>query len=194
MEKLNFFTLCGAIILFFLPWTTVQCSGHPVATQSGVQSIYAGASLSGELRGAANPRENPDEKANADLGYAVLVGLALVAAIGGAIVAALALFKGMTAAAKPGMFAAAALVLILIQLAVGFPINNTLTKARSEAAKTPQDMNFGAVVPISADRTFWFYAELILLAIPAGIFINSKIPNRPKSTSFKWCTEHSNGL
>ena len=22
MEKLNFFTLCGAIILFFLPWTT----------------------------------------------------------------------------------------------------------------------------------------------------------------------------
>ena len=80
------------------------------------------------------------------------------------------------------MFAAAALVLILIQLAVGFPINNTLTKARSEAAKTPQDMNFGAVVPISADRTFWFYAELILLADTRGNFYQQQDSEPEKST------------
>jgi len=183
MHRIHLGLLCGALVLFFLPWTNVQCSGRLMATQSGVQATYGSLSLSEDMQAMVdkNAKKTGPEQSKDGIGLAILVGLALLAVLAGVVVGAIMVFKGTTLAVQPGVLALGALALLLIQAGVGFPINHAIAKSRADTAAQKDDMAsaIGAAMPFSAERTAWFYIELITLAIPAGIYINSKLPNRP---------------
>src|SRR5213078_384170 len=119
------------------------------------------------------PRDNKSE-----LGYAILVGVALLLAAGGAIAAAAALFGRAVTPAAAGVLAFAALLALVLQAAVGFPVNNKIheEKAKMNPGQASASLDKGmenalkAMIDIRAERTPWFYLELLALGVPAVLY------------------------
>lgn len=200
IAKINFATLLGALILFALPWTNIQCSGRDIAHQSGIQAIYGGASLAPELAqmGDASQGNGPDKS---EIGIAFGLGIACIMVLVGVVVAGIALFASKPPAIEPGIIAMSALILIVIQSVMGFPVDKSVAKSQEEmASKTKQVQTtdaapavenamaesmgqaMGAMVQMRTKRTPWFYFELLALAIPTALIINEAANEKKKKT------------
>ncbi len=168
-QKINLGGAIAALLLFFLPWLDIRCQEKSLITQSGIQTITGGASLSSELKAAGEKQGGPKSK---DTGGMALFVLAALLCVGIALFLA---FTGISStSASPdgaGKFCAAALVLIVIQMIAGFPVEKSL---REEMKKN----NSGAALalsPFQIKHTPWLYLELVALAIPALAFVNRAV-------------------
>lgn len=84
LQKINLVTSLAALILFFLPWIDIQCSGKSMATQTGMQIIYGGASQAQDAE--AFEKEGKIKRSGGEsddsLGSAPLVAMAVLAGSG----------------------------------------------------------------------------------------------------------------
>ncbi len=169
-QKLNLGSIVAAIILFFLPWLDIQCKGTTLVTQSGIQTITGGASTSKEFdsmggnKERANSSKDGEGKAVLALLALVLVGLALLITI-----MSLNTPAGQEGRAA-GLCCAAALVLLIIQLSTGFPVEQSLHKELKK-----NEMGTAVAMAFQIKRTPWLYLELAALAIPALLALNSMV-------------------
>jgi hypothetical protein len=172
LPKINVVTLCLAILVFFVPWTVVRCNGNDFATQTGIQTIYGGFSLKGDFEALNKPDANESKD---EPGMAPIVAVSFLATIAALGLAIAAMVGRTNLASASTALATIALVLILLQAVLGFPMNNAIVEANR---KTPeQDRALNAMVRVSADRTPWYYLELALLAIPLiGSLMGSRLP------------------
>lgn len=158
--RINAISLCTALILFLFPWTEVTCNGTVMATQTGFQAVYGGMSAQGQTT-------LPDDKTDKnDIGMAFFVTLALLAVIGGAAIAVMIVMKKDAPPVKPGLLAATALVLILLQWMLGFPVNKALRKETGQETQMLSNE-----IKVEAKRTGWFYVTLLALLAPAALFV-----------------------
>lgn len=184
LPRINTVTLLGALVLFFLPWTEIQCSGRHVATQSGLQAIYGGFSLSDDLQAKMDAEQGSAEPED-DIGYAYPIAIALLLVLVGTLMAGMQLLRAGKAPIAPGLLAALALALLALQIAIAFPVNREIARQMAESAASESDalaQSMSAMIEVRADRTNWFIFELLCLAIPAGLYLNSKLP-RPRQPS-----------
>lgn len=150
-----------AVLLFFLPWTDLSCNGPTgrmqIVTQSGLQSAIGEASEGG---GIARQREEQErmtgKKANnkLDLGElrreqiqkvgagnkddgpekAPMLWLYLVVLLAGSIVPAILAANRLRGGLVLG-FAGFAVLLLLIQLLIGFPLASTAAEFNTDTKK-----------------------------------------------------------
>lgn len=181
LPRINFFALLAALALFALPWTEIKCNGRNLATQNGVQTIYGGISLDESLEAASERQPAGERQQSQDrsdrTGFAPLVALAGLVVLAGAGLAFIAMTKHTATVFAPGLLAGIALLLLLVQLVIGFPVNREIAKAIAEQ-KSSDDPPVAVMMDLRADRTTWFYLELLCLAIPAGFYINSRLPRQ----------------
>ncbi len=188
-QKLNLFTALAALVLFFLPWIDIQCSGTSMATQSGVQVIYGGGSPSQEMK---DLDEKGGESEGESMGFAPLVGLALIAVIG-AVVAAFAAIRSAAPVRGnlPGVLCAVALGLIAVQMTFGFPVKRKLGEEFSKEQKTEQraddpfsglgeGMAQAMMMQIQVRHLPSLYLILVALGLPTLILANGLIDRMKK--------------
>ena len=135
--------------------------------------------MSDDMQSLAKEKEADDAGAGKDdLGIAIFIAGSALFVIAGLVVSVVVLFKRTSSAPDPGPFAAAALVLILLQAAVGFPVNNDIAEGKQQAPGDEEKLAAAmtATMEIKAERTSWFYLELALLAIPSGLYIYRRLP------------------
>jgi hypothetical protein len=195
---MNFGSFCLAFLLFLLPWTSVQCGGTVLATQSGFQAITANVNI----KTTDDPRSTPGGRNNNaaagankgvnDLGSAFLTAIALAVVLAGIALTALSLFKpalliqnGRPVPVTAWMLAAGALALLLMQ-AVSFPIDRMINDLNSQAkAGAPTDQmskDLLAAMTVTTSRSGWFYLELVALAVPVGLYFGAgKIGSLPRT-------------
>lgn len=175
-HKINLGSVLIALFLFFLPWIDFQCSGKTLITQSGVQSVYGGGSLSDELEAMAK-KNGGSEDSQESMGIALMVGIGFLATL-------VAVGIGVLAYREPNKYpehtvavlSGVALLCILIQMSVGFPIKKEMYekmggKEQKEQADNPfSDMGemMGAM-SINIEYTNAFYLCMIALGIPVGV-------------------------
>lgn len=185
IKKIKFGSTLTALILFALPWVDIQCSKESMVTQSGLQVIYGGASLSDEMKNLGDGAEESDGSGES-AGFAPLVLLALLAVLGAAYYSYISLFKGgERAQLLSTVLPAVALVLLLFQLMIGFPVKNKMIEEMSDSSSEVQsDDEFDALgesiaaammANIRVKTTPFFYLELLALAIPTLILANGMI-------------------
>lgn len=185
IKKIKFGSTLTALILFALPWVDIQCSKESMATQSGLQVIYGGASLSDEMKNLEDEAQESDDSGES-AGFAPLVLLALLAVSGAAYYSYISLFKGgERAQLLSSVLPAVALVLLLFQLMIGFPVKNKMIEEMSDSSSEVQsDDEFDALgesmaaammANIRVKTTPLFYLELLALGIPTLILANGMI-------------------
>ncbi len=199
LQKLNFFSIFTALVLFCFPWVDIQCSEKTQATQSGLQVVYGGATSfrdAGETK-PKNPEnpEKPDNEAQETLGFAPLTATALALLIAAGYISWRELRSGkhhpdLLATALPAI----ALGLLLLQLKVGFPAEKRLpellaSKPASRSPEKPVENFFQALVAqgsvvvagnIEVKTLPSFYYLLATLGVPSLILANSLL-NKAKS-------------
>ena len=133
LQKINLVTALAALVLFFLPWIDIQCSGTSMATQSGVQIIYGGGSPSQEMKDldGKDGSGKEDQSKQESMGFAPLVGLALLAVVGAVVAAFAAIRSPAPRGNLPGILCAVALGLIALQMSIGFPMIHSPGWARA---------------------------------------------------------------
>ena len=152
-------------------------------TQSGVQTIYGGGSLSSEMEamakkngGDASEISGKSKDGEDDIGAAPLIVISLLATILAAVVAVLAYrnperFPAYSVGALTGV----ALLFIFIQMAMGFPIKkdvyDSMGGEKTESADNPMGEAAGmmAMMNINIKYTNVFWLNLIALGIPVGV-------------------------
>ncbi|MEK7954259.1 hypothetical protein [Luteolibacter soli] len=169
----------AAVVLFFMPWLSIECSGRQMATQTGVEMITGKATPTQDAMRDHVHIEGRDES----LGHSYLAGIALVAAGIGAVVAFMALGTGRKDLTRfSSGLCSCAFACLLVQAAVGFPAKRELLKGMAASLGAPQsgiplDEPGRALAQEIAGRIQvtpqpWFYLELLLLAIPSAVFVN----------------------
>ncbi len=174
IPKINFGILIGALLLFLLPWTSVQCNGREIASQSGVQSVYGGISMSGELEGLGKGETSPMQNKKGGTGAAVIVAVALLFVFVALVVTSLIVFNNLKPSIDPGMISALALGLLLLQAVIGFPVDKSVSEDQQQAPASAQGMPKELEMKMTSSRTPWFYFEVIFLMVPTGLFVYSK--------------------
>lgn len=168
--KINLASTLAALLLFFVPWVDIQCSGKTILTQTGIQTAFGGASASKEIDSLA-PRERLSQQRTEKAGPSsvlVLVALLLVSA---AFVSALLSLRATTPSeSKAGLLCGAALVCILAQMAIGFPVEKALFE---EATK--EDMAAAMALGFQVRYQPWIYLEILALAVATLTFLNGVI-------------------
>ena len=166
VARVNVLSLAGAVVLFALPWTNIQCTGQTIGTQSGIQSIYGGVSTVDlgfsmeDLGNMGMPTEDVGQEATPNrppIGFAVFVAIAFLLVLAGFRISIANLFQNKHLPVKPGHLTTLALAILILQLMVGLPIDLEVKKAGSELGG------------IATKRTHWFYLELVLMAIPTAM-------------------------
>jgi len=191
IPKLNIASTFAALVLFFLPWIDIQCSNKTIATQSGVQTIYGGSTISKELEGFADKGKMRNTTSNKEesMGVSILVGVAFTAVIA-AFCAALLAFRGMPGVSSHavGILCAAALVSISLQLMIGFPVREKLSEDMAKPAKSqPSEDPFAgagasmAAAMIQVRHLPSIYLELLALGIPTLIAANGMLDKFKKT-------------
>jgi hypothetical protein len=189
LQKINLVTSLAALILFFLPWIDIQCSGKSMATQTGIQTIYGGASPAQDMeafekagRGRRNGGSSDDS-----MGFAPLVALAFLTVAGAVVSGFLAIrFAGEAYHNFTGIFCAVALGLLALQMMIGFPVKKNLGEQVAAQSKTEQredepfegfgeGMAQAMMMQIQIRHLPALYIELILLGIPALVLANGFI-------------------
>ncbi len=190
LKKLKFGSSLAALVLFAFPWVDIQCSEKSMATQTGLQVIYGSGSPTEEMKDAG---EESGPGSDESMGFAPLVALALVAVVGAVAFSAVSLFSGGT---RAGMLAsvlpAVALVLLLVQLMIGFPVKRQIIESMSEAPGESEvsDDGFGAAMGESIAAAMMaqfrvrvtpaFDLELVALGFPTLLLVNALIDKYKK--------------
>ena len=182
-HKINLGSTLIALFLFFLPWIDFQCSGKSVITQSGVQTIYGGGSLSSEMEAMAkkNGGDTSSISGNSkdgkdDIGAAPLIIISLLATILAVVVAVLA-FRNPDRypAYSVGALTGVALLFIFIQMAIGFPMKKEMydkmggEKAGAAEGSLGDAAGMMAMMNINIKCTKVFWLNLIFLGVPVGV-------------------------
>ncbi|GAA5482954.1 hypothetical protein [Haloferula sargassicola] len=173
LPKLNALSALCALGLFFLPWLDLRCSGRPVLTQTGFQTITGSYKRSADFEiGSRHQIErqlDPDRPPRALLVAGALAAtiLALLLAFGGMIYGA-----PDGGALRSGLLAALALVLLVMQDSRGFPLDE-----ETRADRNPHEMAARALVGGTLDvrRTLWFHATLGTLGFSTLIGLNALV-------------------
>jgi len=179
LPKLNLVSAVAAVVLFFLPWLSIECNGRRMATQTGVQMIVGKATPTPQAISEHIHIEGRDES----VGHSYLAGLALLTTGIAAVVAFMALRTGRKDLSRfSGGLCSCAFACLLAQAALGFPAKKELLKGAnpipgareidvslSDAGRALTQEIAGRiqVTPLP-----WFYLELFLLAIPSAVFVN----------------------
>lgn len=194
LKKIKLGSALTALILFALPWIDIQCSDKSLGTQSGLQVIYGGGSPSDEMEAFGEESSSEESFDSEDsMGFAPLVGLALLAVIGAVIYSSISLFQGGARAEfLSSVLPAIALGLLLMQLMIGFPVKNEIAEAMSESSSEMQtegdefdaigeSMATAMMMQIRVRTTSVFYLELLALGIPTLLLVNGLIDKYKKS-------------
>jgi hypothetical protein len=195
-KKIKLGSTLAALIIFAFPWVEMQCSERVMVTQSGFQVIHGDGSVSEEME-AMEGDSSSKESVSSDksLGFAPLVALALIAVIGALVFSFIAVFRGSERADMlSSVLPAAALLLLVTQLMVGFPAKKNLMKTMSEGTSeeqaggnefgTAMDESMAAtaamMMNIRVKATPAFYLELLALGIPTLLLVNGLIDKYKK--------------
>ncbi|MGB0766630.1 MAG: hypothetical protein ACPGYV_02850 [Phycisphaeraceae bacterium] len=176
IPNINFFTLLGACLLLFLPWTLVQCNGEAVGTQNGLQVAFGGFSSSPRFESMANQEESEDES-DSELAFAYLTVASIVALLLGVVSAGLCYFKNTRSTKEAGLLACLAFGCIFAQTLVGSPIEREVATMYEDEDPAEDNMERAMRSAINFDVTYtnWFYLYLLCLALPAGLYLRSKV-------------------
>lgn len=162
----------AALVLFFMPWIDIQCSGKSLATQAGIQTITGMATPSSEIEGIMkNDRRE-------SLGSSALVATALLATGLGIACLLMALFNGNSKLDALGsILCVLALMCLLTQLFQGFPIKQQLiAKISMDQASNPMGMSdslgFMMAANIQTVILPGFIATCSLLGIPSLLMVS----------------------
>ena len=166
-----------ALILFFLPWVDVNCNGTTLLSQSGFQASIGSGSLNPQLdemsknsSNAGNSKKDV-EKSKESLGVAVAVLLSFFCLLG-SVVCFIKVQKGNSGLdGIGGVLALAALVLIIIQLIAGFPVEDSMGSSAPDKSESGQmAAAMAAAMTVDTKFRFWFYLHVIaLLGASSGI-------------------------
>lgn len=173
LPKLNALTAICAVALFFFPWLDVRCSGKPMIEQTGVQTAMGTYRLAEDARDATGDetRRQLDE---AESRYAWLVGGALLCSVVGVLAAIAGVAGSRPGTLVSGVLAGAALAMLLLQDARGFPVERELMHAPDgdPGAAFARAMVLGTV---EARRTPWFQVTLVALGMTAALGVGSAL-------------------
>lgn len=189
LQKINLVTALAALILFFLPWIDIQCSGRSMATQTGIQTISGGASPVQDAEAFERERKIKRSGGAEDdsMGAAPLVGLALLAVIGAVVLAFMRLCSAReTGNHLVGMLCAVALALLALQMMIGFPVKKNLGERMAAQDRTERRANEpiselgdgmaqAMMMQIQIRHLPALYIELIMLGLPTLILANGLI-------------------
>jgi hypothetical protein len=179
-SKVNLLATFAALVLFCFPWMEVQCSGKPMATQSGVQAVYGGASLSDQMNNFVGSKNKAADKP--DLGTAYLAGaVLLITAL--AAWSSFIVFRGgrIPPGLIPERLCALAILLLTAQVAIGFPAEKRMEEASDKMhEKKPGDDEFSSSIASAMTGTMNFgvrftpalYGEFLALGVPALFMLN----------------------
>ena len=133
-KKVKLGSSLAALIIFAFPWVDIKCTGISVATQSGFQVVSGGATASKGMEAMGSDSSvKKAQSADESLGFAPLVALALMVVIGSVIFAFISVFQGSERSDRlSSVMAAVALLLLLIQLMVGFPAKKAMIEAMAK--------------------------------------------------------------
>ena len=195
IQKINIGTTLAALALFFLPWTDIRCSDKSLFTQTGVQTIYGGGSPSADSKppvGEEQSRKKVDgRKDNDSMGVSPLVAIAMTVVLGAVVLAFVALRSPCIQRNDVvGMLCAAALVMLTIQILIGFPVKRKLGESVSKGSVEQshgEDPFADADLASEMIKNFQvhylpaLYFELLMLGIPTLILANGLIDRMRKS-------------
>ena len=188
-KKIKLGTSILALIMFAFPWLNIQCSEKSLGTQTGIQMIYGGASPSEGMEELWGDAETETPKNNEEsLGFASLIGLALLVVLAALVFSFIALFKGDARADRLGsILPAVALVLLMIQLLIGFPAKRKILGDMSEKNRSQETapgifeaLGESMLPNIQAKTTPFFYIELLMLGIPTLLLFNGVVDKYKK--------------
>ena len=168
IHKLNFLSFAAALGFFFLPWLDFQCSDKSMIVQTGFETVTGGGELGEDMKALAETNQDQD-----GLGVALYVAVALGCVALGLLLAFIGLIGvGAPSPALPSL-AAVALILIGLQMKLGFPIEQEMEMrfdkpGREGSGDASADLaKFFAGMQIFYKP--WIYAELGSLFLPIGI-------------------------
>lgn len=188
LPTLNLISVLAAVVFFFLPWTSIECRGERMATQTGLQVISGSAKMEPSQEPVRLQLGNTEDSS---LGNSYLAGAALFCTGAGLILALAAVFNGKRElSGAPGVLCAIALGCLITQASLGFPAKATLVKrftAAPDAKKSPLDglgkeISREVVDRIQVHPLSWFHLELAALGIPALLSLN-RLLNRMRIDS-----------
>ena len=180
LPTLNLVSALAAVVLFLLPWTSIECRGERMATQTGLQLIAGSAKMAVESESA---RIELEEQEETSLGRSYLAAGALLCAVSAAVMALAAATRGRRDLGRAtGVLCTAALACLITQASLGFPARETLVRRISggpagEAPGSPlevlgEEISREAATRIQVHPLPWFYLELAALGIPALLLLN----------------------
>ncbi len=181
------------MLLFFLPWVDIRCTeaGRPgfgitVASQSGLQLCYGGLSRFEQHMGVGPMLNQPnpplrlvDEQRNVKPAPLILVyGILIV----GGVIVGLGVPAGWLRSILVGGCSLAAFAVLLVQLMIGFPVEDNIRRANVGGLRDPQPINQGVRLPggppmavgrehLEVGTTPWFWIALLLTLGPIGMLV-----------------------
>ena len=205
MKKVRLGSVLAALVMFAFPWLDIQCSGKSLATQTGFQVIIGDGSPDPQLEALASDEDKKELSRDESIGDAndlttkqligdlwdhfwdrgsLLVALALIAIIGAFGFSFIAVFRDSERTERlTSVLSASALLLLLVQLLIGFPVKRNLEEHLSKNSSDSQtdDGGFGsemgevlgAMVNIQVNKTPAFYLELLALGIPTLLLLRN---------------------
>ena len=207
-KKVKLGSSLAALIIFAFPWVDIKCTGISVATQSGLQVVSGGATASKGMEAMGSDSSiKKAQSANESLGFAPLVALALILVIGSVIFGFITVFQGSERSDRLSSgLAALALLLLLIQLMVGFPAKEGMIEAAAKensevqageddpggemdefgaemdqlGAEMAESMAAAMAANIQVKAATGFYLELLALGIPTFLLVSSLMDKHRK--------------
>ncbi len=205
MKKVKLGSVLAALVMFAFPWLDIQCSGKSFATQTGFQVIIGDASPNPQMEAAFADGDEKELSRDESMGDAndlttkqltgdlwdhfwdrgsLLVALALIAIIGAFGFSFIAVFRDSERTERlTSVLSASALLLLLVQLVIGFPVKRLLDEDMSKKSSDSQagDDGFGsemeevlgAMVNFQVNKTPVFYLELLALGIPTLLLLRN---------------------
>ena len=199
IAKLNIVSTLAALALFLFPWLDIQCSAKSFATQSGIQTVYGGASPAKDLRNFSDSLpSSSDGKSRIEIDKqrkkeaidpSILAGIALLAVIGAVILSFRNFISGRNSNAV-GILCVVALIALVIQMMAEFPIRSGLAEAmardsgsaRSNDSFADAGNEFARMLLLQIQVRYLpaFYLELLALGIPTLVLANSLLDKLKK--------------
>ena len=199
IAKLNIVSTLAALVLFLFPWLDIQCSAKSFATQSGIQTVYGGASPAKDLKEFSDSRSSSSgggikididkERQKESMDPSYLAGIALLAVIGAVVLA----FRNFISGRKPeavGILCAVALIALVVQMMAEFPVRSGLAEAMAQDTGSTRSNDSFEQVGNEMAKVFLlqiqvrylpaFYLELLALGIPTLVFVNSLLDKLKK--------------
>ena len=172
IAKVNFVSFAAALGFFCLPWLDFQCSDKSKITQSGFQTVTGRGSLGEEVKLKFGDRGDDESQESFDA--ALYVAVALGCIVLGLLLAFIGLLGGGPPSPALPSLAAMALMLIGLQMKLGFPMEQKIVKSyqrdgvKGEAAA----VDASELLTLEKIRIVYrpgIYFELGSLLLPIGV-------------------------